>query len=184
MTVVPINKIVNEADGVKVVGSNDADSIVNYGADVTIQANAGNDTITGSEHGQLYLFSSAYDDNVITNFGVNDTIKCTSGKIVDVKTGDNDALVSLKGTKYKGSVLLKGAGDFNFEWSSSMLTPSTADYWFLDEEVPPDGIESLLAAGDPIDQLALDEPIISTMFESSARSDQIVASTEARHRDI
>ena len=102
------NYIVNTASGIKVEGLADTvtpDVITNSGEHVTIQANAGNDTMTGSNFGDLYLLASNTGDNVITNFGPGDSIKATAGTLQDKKTwqtvGD-DVIVTIKGTSFIG----------------------------------------------------------------------------------
>ena len=134
LTAVPYNVSVNNRDGVKFTGSGDADSLYNTGANVTIQGNGGNDTITGSEHGEWYLFASNHGDNVVTNFGVNDSLKCTGGSIATVRTVGNNAVVSLKGAKYSGSVTLVGASDYDFVQSGNVLTVKHANEMSNDKD--------------------------------------------------
>ena len=105
ITVNAVNEIINNKDNVKVIGTGGKDYIVNNGENVTINAGGGDDTIEGSDFGEMYLFSSADGNNVITNFGANDTLKVTSGALQSYCTLGNDVVVSLKGARYTGSVL-------------------------------------------------------------------------------
>ena len=129
LTVETLNPIDNGTDGMRITGTDGADVITNSAARVTIQANGGNDSIVGSElYGELYLFSSAHGDNTIANFGKNDTIKCTAGNIATITTLGNDAIVSLVGTNYRGSVRLVGAAGLNFRQSGNVLTVDAINY--------------------------------------------------------
>ena len=123
LTVANVNaeEIVNGYDSIKVVGTTGDDYIFNSGQGVSIQSNGGNDTIEGSTFAETFLFSSADDKNVITNFGLNDTLRCTAGNISTVRTVGDDAVVSLKGAKYSGAVTLLGAGAYSFKQSGRNL---------------------------------------------------------------
>ena len=122
-----ITEIINEQNDVKISGTGRRDFILNNGAGVTIQSNGGNDTLEGSDYGEMYLFSSADGDNTITNFGVNDTIRMTSGKTMTFATVGSDVVVTLTGTKYTGTVTLQNAASLRGSWkkSGSYLTMST-----------------------------------------------------------
>ena len=114
----PVNYITNRTSKKKVVGTSGNDYITNSASKVTIQSGAGNDTLEGSNYGELYLFASKGGNNVITNFGKNDTLKVTSGGIKSVKQLGDDYVVSLNG----GSVTLKNTGNFIFKQSGNVLT--------------------------------------------------------------
>ena len=123
LTIDTINVITRSADSIKITGTGGADSIVSSGQYVTIQSNGGNDTITGSDDfGELYLFASNHGDNVITNFGKGDTLKCTAGSLKSLATVDSDVIVTLQGTSYTGHVTLVGAAQYSFGKSGNVLT--------------------------------------------------------------
>ncbi len=113
LTVQHINYIVNRTDNIKVTGTSNVDHITNYGAGVSIDPGAGDDTLVGSDNAELYLFSSASGNNVITNFGKNDTIRMTSGKTITPATVGNDVIVTLKGTAFTGVETLFGAASLD-----------------------------------------------------------------------
>ena len=118
-----VNQIVNTEDGVKVTGSGGADYIVTTGENVTVQSNGGSDTITGSDaYSELFNFSSADGENVITNFSAGDSIRMTTGKTMTWSKSGDDVLVSLKGATKEGSILLQGAAGLNFTKSGNVLT--------------------------------------------------------------
>ena len=74
------NVIINDEDNIKIRGTNKADYIYNTGEHVTISSGKGNDTIDGSElFGEVFQFSYTSGNNVITNFGIGDTLQMTSG---------------------------------------------------------------------------------------------------------
>ena len=107
-----VNNVVNWKNGMKVVGTDGADFITNGGENVTIQANAGNDTVYGSENGELFLFASTHGKNVIVNFGGNDTLAMTDSKgTLTTAIKGEDAIVSIKGSKKTATVTLVGAGN-------------------------------------------------------------------------
>ena len=115
-------RIVNAKNKVKISGSDYNDSIVSSGDKVTIQAGKGADTLTGSDYGEQFWFSYASGKDVVTNFGLNDTLKCTSGSISSVKTVDNDVVVTLKKNSTVGTVTLQGAAQYDFRKSGAYLT--------------------------------------------------------------
>ena len=122
LTAVPYNVMINDRDNFKFEGSNENDSLYNTGANVTIQGNAGNDTIVGSEYGELFLFASNHGNNVVTNFGKNDTLRVTAGSLKSVQTVGTDVIVSMQGVRYSGTVTLQGAADYDFEQNGNDLT--------------------------------------------------------------
>ncbi len=176
------NTVINSADAVKVVGSSDADSIVNYGSNVTIDGGTGNDTFVGSEHGEMYLFSSAYGDNVITNFGVGDSISMISGTQMSGLAYGDDYVVTLKGRKFSGTVTLEGAGGYNFKRSGKVLTvESVENYWFTDDEPLVDGnsLETIIQS-DAV-PAALNEPLINPLDNLIASSTVGIEHFARRH---
>ena len=122
LTVDDVNVIDNDRDSIKVTGTAKRDYITNAGENVTIQAGKGNDTIIGSDlYGETYLFSYASGDNLITNFGTNDTLTSTSGTLTYKKVG-SDAVVTITKSKTVSTVTLQGAGDYDFVKSGNTLT--------------------------------------------------------------
>ena len=120
-----VNYVCNDSNSVTVSGSTAADNIVNAGEHVTVIGSEGADTLTGSdENGELYLFSSADDSNVITNFGKNDTLAATSGTLKAYKAAGDDVLVTIAGSKTTTTVRLIAAADYIFKKSGNTLTVS------------------------------------------------------------
>ena len=191
VTVDAVNDINNGFDEVKVSGTNDKDYITNSGENVTIEGLGGSDTIEGSIFGEVFAFSSAHGNNLITNFGLNDTLRCTAGSIATVMTVGNDAVVSLKGTKYSGTVTLGGAGSYNFTQSGRNLyvkginditnhtnnvkVPGTskADYIFNDAE----GVT--IQAGRGNDTITGSDEYKDVFAFSSADDDNIITNFSA-----
>ena len=123
----PVNYIVNRTDGRKVTGTSGRDFITNNAQRVSIQGGAGDDTFEGSDHAEMYLFSSADGNNVITNFGKNDSLRMTAGKTMTYATDGDDVIVTLKGTSYTGTVTLQNAADYSFKKSGSVLTVNSVN---------------------------------------------------------
>ena len=115
LTVKNVTYKVNRADDQKFGGSTKAEFMTNSGANVTIVGSKGNDTIEGSNFAELYTFAYTHGKNVITNFGVNDSLKMTSGKSMTYKTSGDDVIVSLKSGATVGTVTLKNAAGYSFE---------------------------------------------------------------------
>ena len=121
LTVANVNNIVNDKDSKKVTGTSGADYIVNTGEHVTIQSGKGDDTIVGNDYGELFNFAYTYGNNVITNFGVNDTLKATSGTLTYKKSG-NDMVVSIKKSKTTATILLQDTSNYFFVQNGNVLT--------------------------------------------------------------
>ena len=122
-----INEIYNAKNKKKVTGTSGDDYITNTGSRVTIEAKGGSDTIEGSDtYGELFNFSSADGNNVILNFGANDTLKMTSGKSMTYEQAGSDLIVTLKGSKYTGTVTLKNVAQYNFVKEGNVLTAKEA----------------------------------------------------------
>ena len=88
--------VTNSRDNVKFIGTSDAEWLINTGQHVTVEPRGGDDTITGdndSIKSTAGKFNSlATDgDNVIVNFGANDTLRMTSGtSMTGARDGDGD----------------------------------------------------------------------------------------------
>ena len=113
--------VVNRDDNTVVSGSSKADYISNSGENVTIRSGKGKDTIEGSNFGEVFAFAYTYGNNVITNFGVNDTLRSTSGSLSTSIKGD-DVVVSIAKNATVSTVTLKGAAAYNFNLSGNALT--------------------------------------------------------------
>ena len=157
-----ISEITNTKSKTKVVGTGGDDYIVSDGERVTIQSGAGSDTIVGSDlYGEVFAFSSADEDNLIVNFGVGDTLKCTAGSIASVHTSNDDVIVDLKGTKYAAQVTLEGAAALSMRQSGNTLiaTRSSAElpsdaYWFEEAE-----------ASDPLSEITESDAAVELQFD-------------------
>ena len=188
--VVESNAIVNDANNVKVIGTSDADSIVNNGAGVTIDGGTGNDTFVGSDNGEMYLFSSAYGNNVVTNFGDGDSISMIAGTQMSGAAIGDDYVVTLKGKSYSGTVTLVGAADYSFKQTRKVLTVSAgasnvADYWFTADEttVEDDALDQIVQSDDVF--VALEEPSLLDRLDNPlapSAFDHIDRARAARHR--
>ena len=117
---------VNSDDEVRIVGTNYGDSIVNNGDNVTVVSGGGNDTLTGSNYGEMYLFSAFDGNNIITNFGRNDSIQLTSGSISGGSVSGNNYIITIKGASSNSIVTLRGAGKYTFHQSDTLLTAEEA----------------------------------------------------------
>ena len=146
--------LINNDDNKKIVGTGEADSIYNTGSNVTIAAGKGNDTITGSEHGERFQFAYTHGNNVITNFGTNDTLQATNGTPATQKSG-NDMVVSIAGeTSSVCRVTLQGAGDFDFIKTGNVLTVKSRETLEHDEDnakfVGTDGDDWMINTGENV----------------------------------
>ena len=160
------------------------DVIDNAGNNVTIQPGKGNDTIVGSdEFGELYLFAYTYGNNVITNFGKNDTLRITTGNITSYYASGSDYVVEASGTNYSGSVTLQNVSAISVNGRNVVATNVSAqlpseDYWF-EEDAAEDELNALL--GDSAIDNSLAQLASTDDFSiASARSDEIMAI--ARHQ--
>ena len=122
ITVRHVNYVNNDADGVKVTGTGGADYIFNGGQNVSIQAGKGDDTIEGSNYGEVMMFSYASDNDVVLNFGKNDSLVSTSGKITAVENVGNDTTVTIKKSKTTSTVTLNNTKNYFFEYNDTLLT--------------------------------------------------------------
>lgn len=103
--------ISNSTANTLVKGTSSADSIVNSAQNVTIHGGKGNDTVTGSSNGEVFQFRSDGGNDVITNFGANDTLYISAGSLSTYYADGNDLIIGAKGAKYSGTVRLKDAAD-------------------------------------------------------------------------
>ena len=130
LTVDKINVINNrDRDNVTVSGTADRDLITNYSSGVTIKSGAGNDTITGSNSGEVFLFGATDDQNIITNFGRNDTLRCSSGSISGADYVDDDYVVTIKSDKSTATVTLKNTA--NYKWNRKSKTLAAEPYIYI-----------------------------------------------------
>ncbi|MBR1578947.1 MAG: hypothetical protein IJ668_00385, partial [Selenomonadaceae bacterium] len=113
----------NNKNGVTVKGSSGADSIVSSGAQVTIVPGAGNDTITGSKNADVILVSPTDGKDLVTNFGVGDTLRAASGTLKTGVSGSN-YLATISGNGSTAVVTLKGAASnvLSVKGSNAVLT--------------------------------------------------------------
>ena len=151
-------------------GGDGDDSITAWGKSyMSVNGGAGNDTIVGSdEFGEMFLFSSADGDNVITNFGVEDTLRLTAGNIQNYYASDNDYVINVKGTKYSGSVTLQNVGSIRVSGRSVTATQVNAqlpadDYWF-EKEREDDPLSSIITKECAVE---LSEEPISELLKRS-----------------
>ena len=114
----------NTTNNVKVLGTNGDDSITNTGKNVTIEAGTGDDTITGSSNAEVYLFGEFDGNDLITNFGVKDTLKVTDGELASVKVSGSNYIVTVEGEALSSVVTLKGAASnvLKVNGTSAVLT--------------------------------------------------------------
>ena len=123
-----INYINNTRSNVKVIGTSGADSITSSGKNVTISGGAGNDTITGSSNAEVIAVNYLSGKDVVTNFGVNDTLRNTGGTMAYKKSGTN-YIVSIKKNSTTATVTLQGAAEhLKLKKSGSLLTTDGVYY--------------------------------------------------------
>ncbi len=81
----------------------------NFGG-VTINAGTGNDTIygNGNSYGVLYQYGKGDGNDLIVNFGSNDTLSISGGSYTREIDAANNVLISVEGS---GVITLRGAGD-------------------------------------------------------------------------
>ena len=156
---------------------------------MTIQSGAGNDTIEGSElYGEHFLFSHIEGDNVIVNFGENDTLMMSAGDSMSGSKVGDDYVVTIKGKSGTGTVTLKDVGSNNFAikgnilrtWESTAiraeLAPSEDDYWFLDDETtaaPTNELDEMIIEHDDdnaLGKLSMTDDTLNEMMNVSASS--------------
>ena len=128
LTVERVNYVINRDDDVKVTGTAGADYITNSGVNVTIQAGAGNDTIDGSEFGEVFAFAQTDGDNLITNFGANDSLAVTSGMIKSVAVEGDDVVVTINNAKKTATVTLEGAAAYSFSQDGNVLSVNNVNF--------------------------------------------------------
>ena len=121
------HEIINSKDNVKVTGTSGNDYIVNSGNNVTINGGLGDDTVEGSDYGELIQFGASDGNDLITNFGTNDTLQITGGTLSTAKSG-NDLILSLKSSTSEGTITLRGAGNHNCKTDGDFLTLDDINY--------------------------------------------------------
>ena len=97
-------RLSNAVNNTVIRGMSGHDSITNTGRNVTVEGGGGNDTITGGTGGNFYVYANGDGNDLITDFGNNDTLCITGGTYSTVVSG-NDIIINV-GT---GSVRLKNA---------------------------------------------------------------------------
>ena len=122
LTVVTTNKIKNTKDNVPFLGTDAPDYMTNTGNNVTLNGGAGNDTIAGSSYGELIQFGADGGQDVVTDFGANDTIQIVSGAVQSHMKNGNDYVFNVKGGAYSGSITLKNKGDRKFKIDGNIIT--------------------------------------------------------------
>ena len=191
-----INRIENKKNKIKVTGTTGDDHIINYGSNVTIQAGKGNDTITGSDYAEQFWFSYASGNDVITNFGLNDTIRCTSGAFSSIETIDNDIVISMEKGSTVGTVRLKDAAtNYTLTQNGSYITAQVdtlsseqlpaEEYWFLDNDNSSDELDGLIedkATDNLIGQLTPNDPSELLMNNSARIGQELDALTGVRRK--
>ena len=130
LTVKGVNHKINRKDNVKFSGSNNDDDLLeNTGENVTMNGGAGNDTIIGSDiYGDLFQFAADGSQDVITNFGENDTLQLTGGTLQSSMKFGDDIIFNVKGTAKTGSITLKNAGHYLFDQNDHILTVRSVNY--------------------------------------------------------
>ena len=74
-------------------GTTGRDTIEVNGSGLIVDANKGNDTITSSDGGNVYLFAATGGKDVVVGFGDDDTIKITDGSSVTASVKGNDIII-------------------------------------------------------------------------------------------
>ena len=101
--------IANSASTVSVFGGAGNDSIISTGGNkVTLHGGAGNDTLTGSAKAEVFQFRYDGGNDVITNFGTDDTLHIASGAYDTCYVDGNDMIVAATSGTVTGTVRLKG----------------------------------------------------------------------------
>ena len=95
---------------VSIFGGNGNDSITSTGGKyVTLNGGAGDDILTGSANRDVFQFSADGGDDIITNFGSNDTLHIASGSLSTHYAEGSDLIVVAKSGSYSGTVRLQNA---------------------------------------------------------------------------
>ena len=134
---------------------------------------------------ELYQFGAADGNDIIYNFGTNDTLKITLGDITNYYASGSDYVVEVeRGTLYRGSVTLKNVSAIGVNGKNVRATRVSAqlpadDYWF-EVDSAKDELDDLLSDAmldHSIGMLERDNPISL----ASARIDQIATALERHH---
>ena len=143
--------LTNARNDVTFSGTGGADYMINSGSNVTINAGGGDDTIEGASDGsELFRFGAADGNDVICNFGINDTLRVTSGNITNYYAEDGDYIIEVTGTSSMGSVTLKNVDAINVSGKNVRATRVSAqlssdEYWF-EQDASDDELGDLLGA--------------------------------------
>ena len=136
----------------------------------------------------MILVSDKSGNDVVTNFGIKDTLRATSGVmsyyksgsdyIVEIESDDSSATVKLKNAAKNYSIVKKNSTITLKSKSSSSQMPSD-DYWFLeDNSIKEDALSEIVSTDNAVD--------LSTDFESDllkrATNDLLTASARKRQR--
>ena len=101
--------IKNWGNDVKISSGAGRDSIYSeYGYRVTINGGAGNDTMTGSNYADVFQFGNSDGNDVITNYGTNDTLHLTainSASSIKSSVSGSNRIITAGNTK----ITLQGA---------------------------------------------------------------------------
>ena len=157
-----VGRVVNSKNGVKLNGTAFDEYIINSGVNVTINGGKGNDTIIGSAHADVFQFSYASGNDVITNFGASDTIKSTAGTMSYKRSGD-DYVVTIKKNSTSATItLLDAANDYTLQKSGSTIKvkaqknssaqeATDAGYWFIEESTNESPLSEIVEQESAID---------------------------------
>ena len=120
-------------------GGANNDLVQNFGGlSVTLNGDAGNDTLTGSSDGETFVFGSSHGNDLITNFGKNDTLYIAKGTIGAYSVKNSNLIIPVGSVK----VTLKGAAFTPVQ----IAYPSGVVETITGYEVPdPDGVKAFVS---------------------------------------
>ena len=148
--------IINSGDNVSILGGKGQDSIVNTGANTTIIGGTGHDTMSGGTGANVFVYNSGDGNDVITDFGSNDTLKIASGTEVTSASGSDFIF-----TVGKGKITLKDATNkkvIYIDKDGNVKTPDTppviiegktarlTEYFTDDSYTLPDSLDNINAS--------------------------------------
>ena len=120
-------EISSTKDDEKLVGGNGNDYFEVTHQNVTINGGRGDDTIDGSSYGEVIQFGAGEGNDLVINFGKEDTLQITSGTLSTVKSG-NDLIVTVKNSTASGTITLGGAGAYKLKSDGEFLTVEDVNY--------------------------------------------------------